>query len=412
MLIVSEFDDDDRLATPLGIADPEQALDGLVDARILIVDDNRVSRSVVEINLVRAGYTNIRTADDGEQGLKTVFDWHPHLIITDMLMPKLDGFDFCRWLRAEPRFKAIPVIVQTVLDAPELRGDIFDAGATDLIVKPINGRELLSRVRVHLERRRLIDHLSDYQNRLNEELRAARDMQCQLMPAAEDIAELCRKYPIEVASMCEPSSLVSGDLWGIDQLSPTALRIWTADFTGHGIYSALNTFRLHTYLKAGNASAYDPGEWLGEVNAFLCKVLPVGQFATMLCTVIDFSAGSLAVASAAAPYPIHSEGDDFRLLPLDGLPLGILPSASYETSTFPFGSGATLFAYSDALIETPEADAPALPPEKVADFMAANRSRPLEAIRSELVERLDAAAPAGLTDDLTMILIRHLGAPQ
>ncbi len=397
----------DPVAWNLDLDDPDQNFNAMLDARILIVDDNRVGRSILEASLRKAGFRNMRSAEDGTQGLKAAFEWHPDLIVTDLVMPKVDGFDLCRWLRAEPDFKDIPIIAQTAIEEPELRGSAFDAGASDLILKPINGRELVSRVRVHLDRRRLISRLTEYKERMAQELSLAKAMQLSLLPTAPEIEALKRCLPLDLAGYSEPSSGLGGDLWGVETLNGNRLRLWNADFTGHGVNSALNTFRLHTFLRTSAAPADRPADWLRLVNGFLCDVLPMGQFATMLCALIDFDHNTLTLASAAAPPPIVGNGSAFGVVDIGGLPLGISRDAQFDQLMMPFGPGSTLFAYSDALIETPTPDIPIYKPESVAEYLQTHSGEPLKKWHAGLIDQLRMISPAGLSDDLTLISLAH-----
>ena len=147
---------------------------------------------------------------------------------------------------------------------------------------------MLARVRVHLDRRALISRLTEYQRRMAEELNLARTMQESLLPNAAEIARLHEQFPIGLASSYEASIGLGGDIWGATVLSNRRLRLFSGDFTGHGVASALNTFRLHSFITSGSADAEDPADWLVQLNIFLCGALQVGQFATMFVADIDF----------------------------------------------------------------------------------------------------------------------------
>ncbi|MFX6506479.1 SpoIIE family protein phosphatase, partial [Acinetobacter baumannii] len=86
--------------------------------------------------------------------------------------------------------------------------------------------------------------------------------------------------------------------------------------TGHGVGSALNTFRLHSFITSGAADAEDPAQWLQQLNEFLSSVLQVGQFATMFSAVIDFAANDIRYACASTPPPLFRTAQDgaFRLI--------------------------------------------------------------------------------------------------
>jgi len=115
---------------------------------ILVVDDEPQITRVLKTTLSSQGY-GIRTAADGEQALKEMKGWPPDLVITDLRMPKMDGLQLCRAIRAESR---VPIIVLSVKGEEAIKVESLDAGADDYITKPFNVNELLARVRAALRR--------------------------------------------------------------------------------------------------------------------------------------------------------------------------------------------------------------------------------------------------------------------
>jgi two-component system, OmpR family, alkaline phosphatase synthesis response regulator PhoP len=114
-------------------------------ARILIADDNPQGVELLEAYLSDNDY-DIRTADDGEKTLKQVAEWHPDLILLDIMMPKISGFEVCKRLRADRATRDIAVLMITALDQPSDVERAVDAGTDDFLRKPINKSELLLRV--------------------------------------------------------------------------------------------------------------------------------------------------------------------------------------------------------------------------------------------------------------------------
>jgi two-component system, OmpR family, KDP operon response regulator KdpE len=115
---------------------------------ILVVDDEPQITRVLKTTLSSQGY-GIRTAADGEQALHEMKGWSPDLVITDLRMPKMDGLQLCRAIRAKCR---IPIIVLSVKGEETIKVEALDAGADDYITKPFNVNELLARVRAALRR--------------------------------------------------------------------------------------------------------------------------------------------------------------------------------------------------------------------------------------------------------------------
>ncbi len=138
--------------------------------RILVVDDQRSNVEMLAGVLKARGYT-VHTALDGQQALDQVREGHPDLVVSDILMPKVDGYDLCRRLRATPETALLPVILITSLDAQGERIKGLEAGADDFLSKPINWEELFARVRSLLRVKTLQDELKDLNEKLAERVR-------------------------------------------------------------------------------------------------------------------------------------------------------------------------------------------------------------------------------------------------
>ena len=120
--------------------------------RILVVDDTPANVHILQTRLAANGY-DVVTAADGEEALAAVRDTQPDLILLDVMMPKLSGFEVCRRLRADAATKEVAVLMVTALDQSTDVETAVEAGTDDFITKPINKTELQLRVRAMLESR-------------------------------------------------------------------------------------------------------------------------------------------------------------------------------------------------------------------------------------------------------------------
>src|SRR5690348_14554377 len=118
--------------------------------RVLIADDNPQGLELLEAYLADMDY-EIQTAADGDETLRKIKGWHPDLILLDIMMPKISGFEVCKRLRADPATRDIFVLMITGLDQPSDMDKAVDAGTDDFVTKPIKKPELLLRVRSLLE---------------------------------------------------------------------------------------------------------------------------------------------------------------------------------------------------------------------------------------------------------------------
>ena len=334
----------------------------LRDCRILIVDDSVMARRMIESILGAAGFRSFAFAEDGIEALEQVVTFAPDLLVLDVQMPRMDGLEVCRQLRKDRDSTGLPILIQTGSSASEVRAEAFAAGATDVVAKPLQARELVARTRIQLENKLLVRNLSSHFDRLEQELDAAHKMQGTLLPSRGLVDQMEQVYGVDIEVFTEASEL-GGDIWGIWPLASRKLAFYLADFSGHGVVAALNVFRLHTLIKEHGASITDPSRFLGHLNDLLSQMLPTGQFATMIAGYIDFTERRLRYASAAAPPAVvlrdGGSGAPF-LIDTAGLPLGISAAASYESREIAFGPDDYLLLYSDALIESPGDCAPAL----------------------------------------------------
>ncbi|MFY0612053.1 MAG: response regulator [Hyphomicrobiaceae bacterium] len=110
---------------------------------ILTVDDSRVMRDMLKMTLTNAGF-DVTQAVDGEHGIEVAKARIPDAIITDINMPKLDGFGFIEAIRKDDRFRAVPILVLTTEASPEKKNRAKNAGATGWIIKPFDDAKLVS----------------------------------------------------------------------------------------------------------------------------------------------------------------------------------------------------------------------------------------------------------------------------
>ena len=120
--------------------------------RVLIAADSPPGADLLEAYLGDSDY-DLRTASDGEQTLREVAAWRPDLILLDIMMPKISGFEVCKRLRANPETRDLAVLMITALDQPSDIERAVEAGTDDFLSKPINKNELLLRARSLLRSR-------------------------------------------------------------------------------------------------------------------------------------------------------------------------------------------------------------------------------------------------------------------
>ncbi len=383
---------------------------------ILVVDDTEFNRVIVCDILSKAGFKNLLEASNGVEALEIVKSQPVDLIITDLVMPNLDGFGFCKQFFDLNLPKRIPVLVQTAMNDPNERLEIFNAGASDLLVKPINPKELISRISLHLDYAFSINDLAQYQHRMEEELALAQETQRALMPEPDDLESLVRSHKLAVLYHYQPSLKIGGDLWGMSAIHPDRIGFFAFDISGHGISAAIQAFRLHLTIHLPALLDMKPAELMQEINARATHMFKPGQFAVCILGVIDTKQGVLEYSSAGftAPLLLSASSGEVQALPHHGIPVGIDEKISYETHRFTFSKGDSLLLYSDALIESPcGTKAQALSESAIAAIMKQSLAR-ADVSNNARAHAIDALVstvsecegePAIIADDLMIVLM-------
>ena len=131
---------------------PDPRSPGGQPRRVLIAEDDPQSAELLEAYLADSGY-EIQTAADGQQALDKLQSWQPDLILLDVMLPRISGFQVCKQVRADPKVRTTAILMVTALDQPSDIERAVDAGTDDFLTKPINKKELLLRVQALLESR-------------------------------------------------------------------------------------------------------------------------------------------------------------------------------------------------------------------------------------------------------------------
>jgi sigma-B regulation protein RsbU (phosphoserine phosphatase) len=239
-------------------------------------------------------------------------------------------------------------------------------------------------------------------------------MQAELLPTPCQQQELACAAGLRIGSFAQPSSEIGGDIWGLLPINQQSFGIFLADFAGHGVNAALNTFRLHALIHEYRSLHDDPAALVTMLNERLSRLLTPGQFATFLYLVVDHEADRLRFVSAGAPPPIVTSGLGGRptIAEAAGVPLGISRGVRYEVCETSFGPDSMLLLYSDGLPEFPDDYGDRIGEEGLIEALV--KSHP-GLTPHETIDRLCRAAGIGpgsaLPDDTTIVCIDRRATP-
>src|SRR5689334_9059933 len=178
---------------------------------ILVVDDYDDNRYTLTRYLERSGYRNNATANDGEEAIARLKADAFDLVLLDVMMPKVDGYQVLSWLKDQPRLRDLPVIMISALNEMNSVVRCIELGAVDYLLKPFNPTLLKARLGATVERKRLRDEVDAHLARLRAELEAARKLQLAMVPHAFPAATV--EFPVDLFATMEPAREVGGDLY-------------------------------------------------------------------------------------------------------------------------------------------------------------------------------------------------------
>lgn len=323
--------------------------------KILVVDDIPQNIRLLELNLRSEGYLVI-PANGGQEALDKIQAEKPDLILLDVMMPGMDGYEVCRRLRAKKETKALPIVMITAYERdPDRKIEAIDAGADDFIIKPFERYEVLARVRSLLRVKHLYDELAIANQRLEDELNMAREVQLAFLP---------QEYPdipgLEFSHKYIPTFAVGGDFFDIKLLSPGVVEIFISDAMGHGPQAAMITGVIKTLLTQLSSSLAGPDYLLSQMNERFHSLMASGGlsiFVTAFCMIINTNKRKCIYSNAGHPEPFLLQNSESNILQLDDKPgpaLGMVANAIYETNEQELKDKDMLFFLTDGLLELPD----------------------------------------------------------
>jgi serine phosphatase RsbU (regulator of sigma subunit) len=317
---------------------------------LLLADDDPANIHVMH-SILTDDY-KIRVATNGAKALELAkVEPLPDLILLDVMMPELDGYEVCGHLKANQKTRDVPVIFVTgkaeVVD--ETRG--FEAGAVDYIHKPFSPPIVKARVKTHLLLREAREQVARQLSAVNQELEMARQIQMSIMPR-----EMPHMDRLEIAARFLPMTSVAGDFYDFIGTDTKHVGILIADVTGHGLPAALIASMLKVALHAQAPYASDPGKVLAGLNRALCGMFQQ-YYVTAAYVFVDLENQILRYAGAGHPPLLlwrKSTGSAAELME-NGLLLGLFPEATYSAIQISSGSGDRLVLYTDGVVEATDA---------------------------------------------------------
>jgi sigma-B regulation protein RsbU (phosphoserine phosphatase) len=359
---------------------------------VLVVDDSRAQRRILSSYLGRWGY-KVFEAASGEEALEICNDEKVDLIVSDWMMPGINGLEFCQIFRElEREYYGYFILLTSKSDKAEVAQGL-DVGADDFLTKPVAGDELLARIRAGerilrmerelTEKNRLVSstllEISALYDSLDRDLIEARKLQQSL------VRERFRDFgSTQVSLLLRPSGHVGGDLVGFFPINDDKIGVFSIDVSGHGVASALMTARLAAYftgsspeqnLAIGEAPdgarvPKSPADVAERLNRLMLEEMETDLYFTMILGHFDKNTGTFVMAQCGHPHPAvqHSDGS-VDYFGAGGLPIGLIPDATFEDCEIKIGKGDRILLLSDGITECPDGGDGMLGEEGLIDIL-------------------------------------------
>lgn len=386
---------------------------------LLLVDDNPTNLQVLHQTLSGSGH-RLLVAQNGERALEIARRTPPALMLLDIMMPGMDGYEVCRRIKADDTLTGISVIFLSALDetADKVRG--FGLGAVDYVTKPFHPEEVIARVETHLKIRRLERKLSAR----NQALEAANRRMAQDLQAAARVqrALLPDKAPVmagvQLAWSYQPCEELAGDVLNLFALDDQRLGLFVVDVCGHGLPAALLAVSVSQEMRIARAGGphtrarlRDPAGIAERLNRLFPMSGQSRLYFTLLYGVLDKSTHELAFVSAGnqGPTLVRNDGT-VEILDVPALPIGLFPDSEYQTTRIRLAPGDRFYLHTDGLSEERNKSGDQYGRGRMTQALAAARGIPLEQGLSGLLDAVRRWSDReGLRDDIAVIGAQYGG---
>jgi sigma-B regulation protein RsbU (phosphoserine phosphatase) len=337
--------------------------------RLLVVDDNEMNRDMLSRRLARKGH-KVEVAEGGLQALEMIEATDFDVVLLDIMMPGIDGYETLERIRSDRDSGDLPVIMATAKDASEDVVAALKIGANDYVTKPFDFPVVLARVQTQLQLKRSREALAHAHGRMKKDLEAAARIQAAFLPTAT----IVEANGVRCAWRYVPCDELAGDTLGIVPLDEARVGVYVVDVSGHGVPSALLSVSLSRLLSADPGSSVlwtvdagvtepriaTPVEVMNELYRRFPYDMQTGQYFTMVYAVVDLAKGEMTYASAGhEPMIVIGPNREPEYGSSTGQPIALVPAmimkSTYEERTVDIARGDRIYLYSDGIPEAHEA---------------------------------------------------------
>lgn len=314
--------------------------------KVLVVDDNLEMRKFISF-LLKDEYQVFR-ARNGQEGLEKARKILPDLILSDVMMPVMNGYQLVRQVKSDPELKHVPVILISAKAESSQKLEGLEYGADDYLSKPFNSKELMVRAKNLLINRHLQDELVKKQREIESDFEQASLVQKSILTPQEDYDSL---QELEIHAVYHPmNDKVSGDYFNISPMENGIASIMIADISGHGTQAALLTMQLDVLFKATTPIS-EPQQRVASINHHIATHYKNKNFITGF--VVNIFPERITYCCAGHPdqYLLRHRTGEIVPLKTEGMIIGIVDIDRFISDTQTIENGDVLILLTDGLFE-------------------------------------------------------------
>ncbi len=367
--------------------------------QILIIDDDPAIQILLKRTLHSQGY-DVSVASNGEDGLEQARKLRPGLVICDWNMPRMNGLQVCRQVKATAELSTTIFILLTARNSLEDRVEGLDAGADDFLSKPIEMAELQARVRSGLRLHQASRDLQLQKQLLEAELAEAAEYVRSILP------DQMTDPPVLIDSRFIPSRQLGGDGFDYYWLDSEHLALYLLDASGHGLRAALPTLQVLNLLRSRalpKINYYQPSDVLRGLNETFQMTQRNDKYFTIWYGVYNRVTRQLVYSSAGHPPAIlasklSDSSIQVKRLKTPSLPAGMFPDADYIDEYCDIVAPSTLYIFSDGIYEINQSDGTIWGLEPFVTLLAECRGKSTHNL-DRVLQAIKAVNPKDYFDD-------------
>jgi sigma-B regulation protein RsbU (phosphoserine phosphatase) len=371
---------------------------------ILVVDDTPANLRLLSQMLSQHGYA-VRAVTSGPRAIESVRESPPNLIMLDIKMPDMDGYEVTEALKADDRFSDIPIIFISALDEIEDKVKAFRTGGVDYITKPFQMEEVLARTETHLALRGYQRQLQEANRKFQRELNLAGKMQASFLPK-----ELPSIQGWQLSARLAPARETSGDFFDVFRLPEGRYAILIGDVVDKGSGAALFMVYCWSLIRTyAGEHPHHPERVFECVNRRIKMDTDADQFVTAFYGILDPRSKELIYCSAGQNPGIwlnRHDPDLIRHVPRTGPPLGVIPGQSWRREVLQLAAQDLLVLYTDGITEAQNPDGEFFGEGRLVGAIQASMSPSIGKIEDGILAAVSAFADlAEQFDDIALVSI-------